>query len=206
MELIWDICLQAISIFVLILGIVGLALSLLLIISPNTAKSLSNTFNKYVIIDKKLTYLNKPIQTDSFTYQHNILTGLSLVGGSIFFLVFLFSRFDMAKTLNLFLGHNYLFLYEIVLKTTVLIGKIAGFTGVVIGLCLLFLPGIMVKIENRMDAWIATQDMVDKLDEFHLGIDNIILRFPLLFGFTGLMTSAVLIILSIASLLNKWPD
>ncbi|MDF1591459.1 MAG: hypothetical protein P1P89_08110 [Desulfobacterales bacterium] len=203
MELIWHICLQSLSIFVLILGIVGLAVSLLLVISPNTAKSLSNTFNKYVIIDKKLTYLNKPIQTDSFTYQHNILTGLSLVCGSIFFLVFLFFRFDMAKTLNVFLGHNYLFLYEIVLKTTVLIGKIAGFTGVVIGLCLLFLPDIMVKIENRMDAWIATQDIADKLDEFHLGIDNIILRFPLLFGFTGLMTSAVLIILSIASLLSK---
>jgi len=203
MELIWNICLQSVSIFVLILGIVGLAVSLLLVISPNTAKSLSNTFNKYVIIENKLTYLNKPIQTDSFTYQHNILTGLSLVCGSIFFLVFLFFRFDMAKTLNMFLGHNYLFLYEIILKTTVLIGKLAGFTGVVIGLCLLFLPDIMVKIENRMDAWIATQDIADKLDEFHMGIDNIILRFPLLLGFTGLMTSAVLIILSIASLLSK---
>ena len=203
MEVIWDICLEAASIFVLILGSVGLALSLLLLISPNTAKSLSNTFNKYVIVDKKLTYLNKPIQTDSFTYQHNILTGLSLVAGSTFFLVFLFFRFDITKTLNLFLGHSYLFLFDILLRATVLIGKVAGFTGIVIGICLLFLPDIMVKIENRMDAWIATQDMVDKLDELHLGIDNIILRFPLLFGFTGLMTSAVLIILSIASLLSK---
>jgi len=199
----WDIGLRAASIFVLVLGIVGLALSLLLVISPDAAKSLSNTFNKYVIIDKKLTYLNMPIQTDSFTYQHNILVGLSLVGGSIFFLVFLFFRFDVAKTLNLFFGNSYLFLYEIILKATVLIGKLAGFTGIAIGLCLLFLPELMVKIENRMDAWIATQDMVDKLDEFHLGIDKIILRFPLLFGFTGLMTSAVLIILSLASLLGK---
>jgi len=203
MEIIWDICLQAVSIFVLILGFVGLALSLLLVISPKTTKSLSNALNKYVVVDKKLSYLNKPIQTDSFTYQHNVLTGISLIGGSIFFLVFLFFRFDVAKTLNLFLGSNYLFLYEIVLKSIVLIGKIAGFTGIVIGLCLLFRPDIMVKIENRMDAWITTQDMVDKLDELHLGIDNIILRFPLLFGFTGLMTSAVLIILSIASLLSK---
>jgi len=203
MEVMWDIGLRAASIFVLVLGIVGLALSLLLVISPDAAKSLSNTFNKYVIIDKKLTYLNMPIQTDSFTYQHNILVGLSLVGGSIFFLVFLFFRFDVAKTLNLFFGNSYLFLYEIILKATVLIGKLAGFTGIAIGLCLLFLPELMVKIENRMDAWIATQDMVDKLDEFHLGIDKIILRFPLLFGFTGLMTSAVLIILSLASLLGK---
>jgi len=203
MELIWDICLEAASIFVLILGIVGLALSLLLVISPNKAKSLSNIFNRYVVVDKKLTYLNRPIQTDSFTYQHNILAGLSMACGSIFFLVFLFYRFDVAKTLNMFIGNNYLFLYDILLKSTVLIGKIAGFTGVVIGLCLLFLPDIMVRIENRMDAWIGTEGMVDKLDELHLGIDNIILRFPLLFGFTGLMTSAVLIILSIASLLSQ---
>ena len=154
----------------------------------------------YVIFEKKLSYLNKPIQTGSFTYQHNILTGLSLVSGSIFFLVFLFFRFDVAKALNMFIGDKFLFLYEIVLITTVLFGKIAGFTGVVIGLCLLFLPEIMVRIENRMDAWIATQKIADKLDEFHLGIDNIILRFPLLFGFAGLMTSSVLIILCIASL------
>lgn len=203
MELIWDLCLQAASIFVLVLGFVGIGLSLLLLISPATAKSLSNTFNKYVIVDKKLTYLNKPIQTDSFTYQHNILTGLSLVAGSIFFLVFLFFRFDIAQALNLLVGSNYMVLFEIFLKTAVTIGKIAGLAGIVIGFCLLFLPDLMVKIENRMDAWIATQDMVDKLDELHLGIDNIILRFPLLFGFTGLMTSAVLIILSIASLFSK---
>ena len=203
MELIWDMCLQAASIFVLVLGIVGLAISLILVISPNTAKSLSNILNKNIVVDKKLTYLNKPIQTDSFTYQHNVLTGLSLMGGAVFFLVFLFFRFDVAKTLNMFIGHDSLFLYEIILKTTVLIGKIAGFTGILIGLCLIFLPGVMVKIENRMDAWIATQDMIDKLDELHLGIDKVILRFPLLFGFTGLMTSAVLIILSIASLLSK---
>jgi hypothetical protein len=54
-----------------------------------------------------------------------------------------------------------------------------------------------------MDAWIATQDMVEKLDELHMGVDNFLLRFPLLFGFTGLMTSCVLIILSVASLLGK---
>lgn len=203
MELIWDICLQAVSIFVLILGIVGLVLSLLLVITPNTIKSVSHALNRYVGVEKKLAYLNKPIQTDSFTYQHNILTGLSLIGGALFFLVFLFFRFDVAKTLNLFLGHDYLFLYEIVLRSIVLIGKIAGVAGVAIGLCLLFLPETMVRIENRMDSWVATQDMVDKLDAFHFGIDKIILRFPLLFGFTGLMTSAVLIVLSTASLLSK---
>jgi len=203
MELIWEIGLQAGFIFGLILGVAGVALSLLLVISPKTAKSLSNIFNAYVLVEKKLTYLNKPIQTDSFTYQHNILTGLTLVGGSVFFLFFLFFRFDEAKILNMFLGHSYLFLFEIISTTTILIGKIAGFTGVGIGLCLLFLPGIMVKIENRMDAWIATQGIADKLDEFHPGIDNFILRFPLLFGFAGLMTSAVLIILSIASLFSK---
>ena len=41
-----------------------------------------------------------------------------------------------------------------------------------------------------------------QLDEFHHGIDNIILKYPILFGFTGLMTSAILILLSIISLIS----
>jgi len=202
MEPIWDICLQALEIFILVLGIVGVVLSFLLLTSQDRIRSISNMFNQYVFGGKKLSYLNKPIQTDSFTYQHNILAGISLVGGSVFFLVFLFFRFDIAKALDLFVNHKYVILIEINLKSLILFGKIAGFAGIVFGLFLLFAPEIMVKIENKMDAWIATQYMADKLDELNYGIDNIILRYPLLFGFTGLMTSVVLIILAIASLLS----
>ncbi len=203
MEVIWDICLEAASIFVLILGAVGLVLSLLLVVSPKAAKSLGDVFNKFVGVEKKLSYLNRSIQTDRFTYQHNVLAGSALTGGSLFFLIFLFFRFDTQKALDLFAYRDFLFLYEILLKSAVLIGKIAGFAGVVFGLCLVAMPEIMVRIENKMDAWIATQDMVEKLDELHLGVDHFMFRYPLLFGFTGLMTSCILIILSVASLFGK---
>ena len=58
------------------------------------------------------------------------------------------------------------------------------------------MPETMIRIENKMDSWFSTQFMVDKLDEFHHEIENVIEKHPLLFGFTGLMTSFVLILLS----------
>ena len=200
MEIIKDIGFQALEIFILILGLVGLVISFLLLVSPNKARSISSLFNQQIAIDNKLNYLDKPVLTDSLTYRHNILFGISLIAGSGFLLVFLFFQMDIARVVNLFFDNKYVFMVDIVVKVMVLSGKITGSAGVVFGLLLLFAPEVMIKIEKAMDSWFATQFVVDRLDEFHYGIENLILKYPLLFGFAGLMTSLILIILSIGSL------
>ena len=201
MEIIKDIGFQALENFILILGLVGLVISFLLLVSPSKARSVNSLFNQQITIDNKLTYLDKPVLTDSLTYRHNILFGIALITGSGFLLVFLFFQMDTSRVVNLFYDNKYLFLIDIIVKAMVLTGKIAGTAGVIFGLLLLFAPVAMMKIENKMDSWFATQFVVDRLDEFHHGVENLIFKYPILFGFAGLMTSLILVILSIGSLL-----
>jgi hypothetical protein len=200
-EIIKNIGFQTLEILILILSLVGLAISFLLLVSPNRAKSINSLFNQQITIDNKLNYLDKPVLTDSLTYRHNILFGITLITGSGFLLVFLFFQMDVPRVVSLFSDYKYVVLVDIVVKAMVLAGKIASLAGIIFGLLLLFAPEAMIKIENRMDSWFATQFVVDRLDESHHGVENLILKYPLLFGFAGLMTSLILVILSIGSLL-----
>ena len=202
MEPISEICLQAVEILILILGITGLILSLLLVISPNLVRTLSNLLDRKITFEKNILYLNQPIETDSLTYRHHIIFGIALIAGSVFVLIFLFLQLDVIRVVNIFDARDYAFLVEIIVRVLTMIGKIAGMLGIVFGFILVLAPGTMIQIENKMDSWFATDFVVDKLDEFHHGIEDIIIKYPLFFGFTGLMTSAVLILLSIVSLLS----
>jgi hypothetical protein len=58
------------------------------------------------------------------------------------------------------------------------------------------------KIESKMNLWVDTQSVVNKLDEFHDDIDTIFFRHPKSFGFVGLIISTILFILSIVNLYN----
>jgi hypothetical protein len=184
LEPIKEIVLQSLGIFILILGSMGLLISSLLLFSPRLVKTFSDILDRKIIDDKKLSCLNRTIHMGRITYRFHIPIGLMFAGGSIFVLVFLF------------------FLIEIMTGVLVLVGKIAAFSGLTLGFLLLFSPATMVRIETRMDAWFATQFMIDKLDEFHHDVDELILKYPLLFGFAGLMTSFVLILLALTGILT----
>jgi len=201
-EPIVEIFLQVVEIFILILGVTGLILSLLLVISPNLVKSLSRLLDRKITFEKNIIYLNQPIETDSLTYRHHIIFGMALIAGSVFVLMFLFLQLDVIRVVNIFEARDYAFLVEIIIRVLAMVGKIAGILGIVFGFILMLAPGTMIRIENRMDSWFPTDFVVDKLDEFHPGIEDIILKYPLFFGFTGLMTSGVLILLSIVSMLS----
>ena len=51
MEIFWEIFLQAVEIFTLVVGILGVTLSLLLLFAPRFFKSLSEKLNRFVDVD-----------------------------------------------------------------------------------------------------------------------------------------------------------
>ena len=91
---------------------------------------------------------------------------------------------------------------EIVLRAIVIFGKLAGLTGVVLGGLLIFSAGKVRAIELRMGAGLTTQPIVDKLNEYNGGLDAVILRHPLIFGFAGLVASVQLGYVGTLLLLN----
>ena len=194
MGLFWDIFLRFAQIITVIAGISGIALSLLLLFSPKLLRTLSNFFNYQLNLEKRLSALNKYIQTGPMIYRHNILFGGCLIAGSVFALIFLFFKMNETIFANIII--------EIIVDFMILLGKISMIAGIILGFFLLFSPKTIDKIESKMNLWVDTQSVVNKLDEFHDDIDTIFFRHPKSFGFVGLIISTTLFILSIVNLYN----
>jgi len=204
MDFFWEIALQTVGILALIFGILGIAFSLLLLISPNITNKISKILNRYVDVDQKVSYLDKDIQTESIIYNYHVIAGVCLIVGSGFILIFLMFKFDVANFVNIFFSsQKFASINEIILSSMAMIGKFVGVAGIIIGFILLFSPGKMKKIEKKVNTWFSTQHMIDRLDETHHDIDTFIYQHPVLFGLTGLITSIFLTVLATINILHK---
>jgi hypothetical protein len=192
MEQLFDIVLRSFEIFILILGIIGVICSFLLMFSPNIIGAAGGWFNKYVNVESSIGYLNRIVRTDRFTYRHNILTGVALVLGSTVVLIFLFFQLPGIPFQNI--------VYEVIFQSAVMIGKVTAIMGFLVGSGLMFFPGRMNVIENKINSWFDTQQYVDKLNEPYPFVDKILLKHSVIFGMTGVAASALLILVAAIAL------
>jgi len=195
MGVMWEICLQAILILTIVIGISGISISLLLLISPNLCRRVSNFCNLRVNICHKLTYLNKDIPTDSLPYSHNTLFGIALILGATFSLIFFFFQLRTPHISNI--------INELIINSLVILGKFASLAGFCLGFFLLLAPNKIRNLENLMNIEVDTQSVVDRLDEFHNDIDPIFFQHSFQLGSIGLIVSIILTILSAINLM-KW--
>ena len=205
MNIIWDMCLQTIEVFTLVVGILGVSLSLFLMFAPDKSRAFSEVCNRYFEFDKKLTrFIDRDIQTETLIYRHNIIAGVCLIVGSAFILVFLFYRLDVRGFITVFLGPGKAYTTgEVIISAMAMIGKIAGVLGMLFGSILLFNPDQMRGIEKRLNTWFATDQMMERLERAHRDVDALVYRRPITFGVIGLITSAILTYLAFHNMLNS---
>lgn len=203
MELVNQILFDSLNISTLLFGISGIVLSILLLVSLNLTKHFSLFFNQYVNCEKKLEPLDKNIQTEHFLYSHNVMIGLGIIAGSVFFLVFLFFKLDIELILKLFkVSQTLLLLASVVLHSMALFGKIFGILGIIIGLLLSFAPNTLLLIEKKLNYWILTKPLEEKLNELHKDTDTICFLHPIVIGTIILISSAFLTVLSILNIIH----
>ena len=200
----WTIFLQALEIFTLVVGIGGMVLSTLLLFAPRLLNRIGESLNRSIDIDKKISRLvDRSIPTAAFFYRHNIISGVCLIIGAAFVLLFLFFRLDVVGLVSAFFGNDtFRVTYEILITTMALLGKVAGAVGLLIGVILLCRPAKMQEIERRMDTWFTTQFMWEKLDRSHPTVDTLVYQRPIIFGAIGLFTSVLLTFLAVNNLIH----
>jgi hypothetical protein len=200
----WAIFLQALEIFTLVVGIVGMVLSTLLLLAPRLLNRIGESLNRSIEVDKKISrLLDRSIPTAAFFYRHNIVSGVCLIVGAVFVLLFLFFRLDVDGLVSVFFGNDkFKGTYEILITAMALLGKVAGAVGLLIGVILVCRPAKMQQIERRMDTWFATQPMWEKLDSSHPSVDTLVYRRPIIFGAIGLFTSVLLMFLAVNNLIH----
>ena len=203
MQIIQQIGLQVIEILTLVFGILGLTFSCLLLFSPKMTKSISDIFNRYVSFDEKMSYLDKDVKIDSFIYGHNKIFGTLLFAGSLFSLIFFFFELDVSNFANIFfISGKYLSTNEMIFNAIAWIGKIACLFGLVCGIILFLAPDTMRKIESKLNVWVETRPLFNKLDNPNMEFDAILFRHPVIFGAIGSIISFLIIILSILNLIS----
>jgi hypothetical protein len=203
MEIFWEIGFHTIEILTLLFGVLGMAFSLLLLISPRLTKSLGNFFNRSITVGPSPNILDRDIPTEGFIYSHNIVVGLCLSAGSIFALIFFFFYLDIANFASVFLGSqkNY-HTFEIIFYSFAWIARIGCVSGLIIGIVLLFAPQKMRAIENKVNTWFETRTFFEKLDQSGPELDTLFFSHPYFFGMAGAVLSFLVITLSIVNLLS----
>ena len=203
MEIIQEIGLQVIEILTLFIGILGMTFSVMLMLSPNLTKNLSNILNRSVNVDEKISFLDKDIALNTFFYDHHIGWGLLLTTVSAFTLFFFFFSLDIAKFIQVFIGpQKHTIIFEIILNTIILIGKLTCLFGLLGGLLLVFIPDKMQLMEDKLNSRFETKSMIEKLNKSSHNVDSFFFRYPIGVGLTGAVISFFILSLSIIKLLE----
>jgi hypothetical protein len=200
MNAIVDICLDTTAILTIVCGAVGLIFSLSLIFFPERMRAIDTFLSRTYHLKERLAYFDQTIRNELFIYRHPVGCGCCFIVGSVVALIFLFAQMDVARLLSVLqIQDTQRLLWEMVLEGLVIAGKLAGAIGVIIGLFLIIAPGRLQRIENRLNSWVATQPLVDRLDVFNHVVNVFSFRHPILIGSIGVLLSIVLIALSISS-------
>ena len=200
MNAIVDICLDTTAILTIVCGAAGLIFSLSLIFFPERMRAIDTFLSRTYHLKERLAYFDQTIRNELFIYRHPVGCGCCFIVGSVVALIFLFTQMDVARLLGVLqIQDTQRLLWEMVLEGLVIAGKLAGAIGVIIGLFLIIAPGRLQRIENRLNSWVATQPLVDRLDVFNHVVNVFSFRHPVLIGSIGVLLSIVLIALSISS-------
>ncbi|MCB2167146.1 MAG: hypothetical protein KQI78_05755 [Deltaproteobacteria bacterium] len=200
MNAIVDICLDTTAILTIVCGVAGLIFSLSLIFFPERTRAIDEFLSRTYHLKERLAYFDQTIRNELFIYRHPMACGCCFIIGSVVTLIFLFTQMDVARLLGVLqIQDTQRLLWEMVLEGLVMAGKLAGVIGVIVGLFLIIAPGRLQRIENRLNSWVATQPLVDRLDVFNHVVNVFSFRHPILIGSIGVLLSIVLIALSISS-------
>jgi uncharacterized membrane protein len=200
MNAILDICLDTTAILTIVCGVAGLLFSLSLVFFPERTQTIDEFLSRTYHLKERLAYFDQTIRNELLIYRNPVLSGCCFIAGSVVTLIFLFAQMDVERLLGiLHIQDTQRLLWEMVLEGLVIAGKLAGVIGVIVGLFLIIAPGRLQRIENRLNSWVATQPIVDRLDVFNHVVNVFSFRHPILIGSIGILLSIILLTLSISS-------
>jgi hypothetical protein len=192
--------LDAAVLLTIVCGVAGLLLSLGLLLFPERIRHLNALLSRSYNVKERLAYFDRPLPDTLFIYRHPLVYGALLAVGAVMVLIFLVFQIDTDRLLAaLDLQGIHVLLGEMILEAMMLTGKIAGTIGLLLGLALMVAPHRLQRIETRLNTWIGTQSLVDRLDRYNDAFDGFVFRRPVLAGSIGLLLSVILILLSMLS-------
>lgn len=170
--------------FLVLASITGLMAGAALIMRPSWLAQRGRHVNRWISTHKLEEALNRMIDLDRWFYQHHRASGLLLLAGACWIIVFLVSSFDKLGILDLVPKMKYI-PYPLVagmLDGCVLLGLAGAVFAALVSLFLLLRPSLLREFERGVNQWVATCSRLQSLDIPYDEADRYVLRHSRLFG------------------------
>ncbi len=194
MLLILEIVIRVAEILTIVAGSTGILVSIVLLFSPGSIRRANRVLNIQMMTQKQLAAFSHPVRLEPFALRYHVACGGVLTVVSVLILLFLFISAQAPLGFGLFM--------DMAIEFSILLGKTAGVTGIAAGVFLLISPAGFQALGRKVDTWIDTGPVFNKLDTLLVDVDSIFIRHSLIFGLMSLSVSVALIIISIVNFLG----
>jgi hypothetical protein len=173
-----------------VVAIVGVALGASLIVASARMQAIFATGNRWISGREATKWLTVPRDVGQAAHRNRRWVGLAFAIAGAVLLYTLMVRFgsaEFAAALKLARPSLYVLWALGALKWFLILGCSSA---IVIGILLIFFPGVLGAIETRTDRWVSTRQWVEGGDVMRMSLDNLVLRTPRIAGLIMLLGSA----------------
>lgn len=185
---------EDLAIFLLLGALLGMVLGLLLISRPRLVERLNQTANRWVTTRHINRWLDRSFSIEHWFYQHHRATGLVIVAGATYILVYFGMLFDKAKALRHLAGRFPPQILGGLLDALVLCALVGGVVALIVGLFMWLRPSMLRGVEGQANQWVSTRRATRVLDVPHGEVDRFVARHARQVGWVLLLASIYLFV------------
>jgi len=190
-SLLWE----DLAIFLLFTAMLGILLGLLLIFRPGTVERLGRSANRWISTRHINRWLDRSISIEHWLYHHHRATGVVIVAGASYILVYFGMLFDRAYELQRLGGRLPARLLASLLDALVLGSLLGGAVALIAGLFLWLRPSMLRGMEEQANRWVSSRRATRVLDVPHDEVDRFVARHAQRVGWMLLVASIYLFFL-----------
>ena len=185
---------EDLAIFMLLGALLGMLLGLLLIFRPRFVERLNQAANRWVTTRRMNRWLDRSISIEHWIYQRHRATGIVIVAGATYILVYFGMLFDTAHALQRLGGRFPPQLIDGLLDALVLCSLVGGAVALIAGLFMWLRPSMLRGFEEQANRWVSTRRATRVLDVPHDDIDRYVARHAQRVGWLLLLASIYLFV------------
>jgi hypothetical protein len=185
---------QDLAIFLLLGALLGMLLGLLLIVRPRLVERLNQSANRWVTTRHLNRWLDRSYSIEHWLYQRHRATGIVIIAGATYILVYFGLLFDKANALQHLGGRLPPQLLDGLLDALVLCALVGGVVALIVGLFMWLRPSMLRGFEEQSNRWVSTRRATRVLDVPHDDVDRYVARHARQVGWLLLLASIYLFV------------
>jgi hypothetical protein len=182
------------AIFLLLGALLGILLGLLLIFRPRLVERLNQAANRWVTTRHMNRWLDRSFSIEHWFYQHHRPTGIVIVAGATYILVYFGMLFDKTNALQRLGGRLPARLLDGLLDALVLFALVWGVVALMVGMFMWLRPSMLRGFEEQSNRWVSTRRATKMFDVPHDEVDRYVARHAQRVGWLLLLASIYLFV------------